>query len=127
MKQIPEGTSVRWLSTESAVKMIYKYFDCIILSLENDADKTGKATGIYQFVASAKFLLCTALLIDVLTIGVLSLTFQTDHVNLSSIRHNVKTTTDTLEAMKQGSDTVQQTFDKLGEIPTAGEVTFQKL
>lgn len=53
IKQVPEGTSVRWLSVESAVRMIYNYFDSIVLSLESDKDRTGKAAGLYRFVASA--------------------------------------------------------------------------
>ncbi|KAJ8303281.1 hypothetical protein KUTeg_019677 [Tegillarca granosa] len=75
VKQVPEGTSVRWLSVESAVKMIS----------------------------------ITALPIDILTvIGILSLTFQQDIVNLSSIRRNVDATVSTLRTMVQHSDTVEQ-------------------
>ena len=46
VKQVPEGTSVRWLSVEAAVKMVFQYFDSIIMSLEDDKDSTGKAKGI---------------------------------------------------------------------------------
>ena len=48
MKQVPEGTSVRWLSVESAVKMIFGHFDAIVLALEDDKDKTGKAVEVFH-------------------------------------------------------------------------------
>ncbi|XP_045172073.2 zinc finger protein 862-like [Mercenaria mercenaria] len=122
VKQVPEGTSVRWLSLEAAVKMIYEYFDSIVMSLESDIDLTGKAAGIYRFVGSAMFLLCTALLIDILTvIGILNLTFQKDHINLSNIRKNVQTTLNSLEGMNITSETVSKTLDDLGGLPVNGE------
>jgi len=65
VQQVPEGTSVRWLSIESAVKMIYKYIDAIILSLEDDMDKTGKACGLWNFFSKSLFLLITAYMIDI--------------------------------------------------------------
>ena len=114
VKQIPEGTSVRWLSVESAVKMIYSHYDAIILSLEDDKDKTGKAAGLWKFLASSLFLLITALLVDILTvIGILSLTFQKDSVNLSSIQHNVTSSIDTINTMRQNSPTVEAVLQEL--------------
>ena len=66
-------------------------------------------------------MLVTALLIDVLTvIGILSLTFQKDSVDLSHIRHCIESTTNTLEAMKVGSDQVDGVFRALGNVPAAG-------
>lgn len=107
VKQVPEGTSVRWLSVESAVKMIYKFYDSIVMSLEDDKDKTGKAKGIWLFLSTSLFVLVTALMVDILTaIGILSLTFQMDNVNIGSIHTNVETTISTLEQMREGSNTV---------------------
>ena len=112
--QVPESTSVRWLSIESAVKMILKYFDAIVLALVDDMDRKGKASGLWKFFTSSVFLLVTALLIDVLTcIGILSLTFQKDDVNLSSIRHNVDSCISTLRTMRNGSDTVNMVLQQL--------------
>ena len=114
VKQVPEGTSVRWLSIESAVKMIFSHFDAITMALEDDKDKTGKAAGLWSFIATSIFLLVTALLIDVLTcIGILSLTFQKDNVNLSAIRHNVDSTIATLNTMRNGSHTVNSVLQEL--------------
>ena len=115
MKQVPEGTSVRWLSVESAVKMIFGHFDAIVLALEDDKDKTGKAAGLWKFFTTSVCLLVTALLIDVLTcIGILSLTFQKDSVNLSSIRHNVDSAISTFRTMRNGSETVNTVLQELG-------------
>ena len=66
-------------------------------------------------------MLVTALLIDVITvIGVLSLTFQKDSVDLSHVRHCIESTTNTLEAIKVGSDQVDEVFMALGNVPAAG-------
>ena len=114
VKQVPEGTSVRWLSVESAVKMIYEHYDALVMTLEDDKDKTGKAAGLWKFIATSLFLMITALLIDILTcIGILSLTFQKDTVNLSSIRHNVDSTISTINTMRNGSFTVNAVLDQL--------------
>ena len=121
-QQVPEGTSVRWLSVESAVKMIYKHYDSIIMSLENDKDKTGKAAGLWSFFATSLFVLITALLIDSLTvIGILSLTFQKDQVNLSSIKTNVQSTTSAIHDMLNGSPTVNEVFESLGNAENGGK------
>ena len=123
-KQITEPSSVRWLSVEAAVKMIFESYGPILLSLDND--KSPNAVGLYKFIANSLFVLTTAFLIDVLTvIGVLSLTFQKDSVNLSHIRHSVDATTDTLSAMKQGSNEVDEVLKSLGSV-TPGEKTKYK-
>lgn len=72
VKQIPDGTSVCWLSVEAAVKMIFQSYDAAALALREDKDG-GKAEGLYRFLATSLFVMFTALLVDVLTvIGVLS-------------------------------------------------------
>ena len=86
VKQVVEPSSVRWLSVEACVKMIFEYFDSLVMSLENEKRSNAMAVGIWQFTALAQFLLTTALLIDVLSvIGTLSLLFQKDIANLSAI------------------------------------------
>jgi len=113
-KQVPEGTSVRWLWVESAVKMIFEHFDAIIMTLEYDKDKTGKASGIWKFMAISIFVLVTALLLDVLTcIGILSITFQKESVNLSAIRHNVDSAVSTMRTFRNGSPTVDSVLQEL--------------
>ncbi|XP_060063627.1 uncharacterized protein C17orf113-like [Ylistrum balloti] len=113
--QVPEGTSVRWLSVENAVKMIFKYYDSIVMSLEDDKDKTGEAKGLWGFIATCLFILMTALLIDVLSVvGTLSLIFQKDSVNLSAIRSNVDSTVETIRAMLNGSQCVDEVLAELG-------------
>ena len=121
VKQIPDGTSVRWLSVEAAVKMIFQSYDAIVLALEEDKDG-GKAEGLYKFLATSLFVLFNALIVDVLTvIGVLSLTFQKDSVNLSCLKHSVNSTKATLNAMKNGSTKVDEVLNKLGNAPLPGQ------
>ena len=125
VQQVPEVTSVRWLSIEIAMKMIFKNIDAIILSLEDDKDKTGKAAGLWKYFSTSLFLLITALMIDVLSvIGILSQTFQKDTVNLSSIRHNVQSSIETLQHMINGSYTVDQVQQDLGD-PGDGPSTYK--
>ena len=119
VEQITEPSSVRWLSVEACVKKVFSSFDAIVMSL--DGEKDAKAIGLYNFIANTLFLLFTALLIDVLTvIGILSLTFQQDSVDISHIRHNVESTTSAIEAMKVGSDQVDRVLQALGNVPPAG-------
>ena len=118
-QQVTEPTSVRWLSVEACVKKVFTSYDAIVMSLEGEKDP--KAIGLFHFIANTLFLLVTALLIDVLTvIGILSLTFQKDSVDLSQIRHCLVSTTSTLEAMKNGSDQVDVVLQALGNVPPAG-------
>ena len=63
-----------------------------------------------------------ALLIDISTvIGILSLTFQKDQVNLASIRHNVNSSISAIDDMRNGSHNVYQTLIGLGAVPAVGE------
>ena len=110
--------------SKSAVKIIYQYYDAIIMSLENDKSKTGKATGpgISFLHCTSLFILVSALLIDISTvIGILSLTFQKDQVNLASIRHNVNSTISAIDDMRNGSHNVNQTLIDLGAVPAVGD------
>ena len=104
-QQMTQPTSVRWLSVEACVKKIFSSYDAIVMSLEGEKDP--KAISLFQFTANSLFLLFTALLINVLiVIGIRSLTFQKDSVDLSHIRHFLESTTSTLETMKVRSDKV---------------------
>ena len=61
-KQVKEPTSDRWLSVETAAKIILEYYNSIIMCLENaDAKQDPKAVALYYFMASSLFLLITAL------------------------------------------------------------------
>ena len=80
------------------------------MSLENDKDKTGKATGLWNFCSTSLFILVAALLIDILTvIGIINLTFQKDQVNSASKRHNVDSTISAIDDMRNGSHNANQT------------------
>ena len=72
----------------------------------------------WKFVSTVKFVLFTALLIDILTVvGILSLTFQKDSVNFSHIRQNVSTSIETFLTMKTHSETVRQVRNEIGDVP----------
>ena len=125
VKQVVEASSVRWLSVEACVKMIFKYYDSLVMSLENERSSNATAVGIWEFTASTLFLLTTALLIDVLSvIGTLSLLFQKDIANLSVIRHSVTSTVEAIEGMISGSPVVNRMLEDLGDVPDTGTDTY---
>ena len=104
------------------MKMIFEYFDSLDMSLENEKHSNAKAVGIWQFIASALFLLTTALLVDVLSvIGTLSLLFQKDIANLSIIRQSVNSTVAATDGMIDGSPTMNQVLADLGDVPGTGK------
>ena len=104
-----EPSSVRWLPVEACVKMIFEYFDSLVMFLENEKSSNATAVGILQFAASAQFLLITVLLIDVLSvIGSLTLLFQKDIANMSVIKHSVTSTVETIQGMIGRSPTVNR-------------------
>ena len=51
VKQVVEPSSVRWLSVEACVKVIFEYFDSLVMSLENEKSYNPTAVGIWQFAA----------------------------------------------------------------------------
>lgn len=98
VKQVVEPSSVRWLSLEACVRIIFEYFDSLVMSLENEKSSNATAVEIRQFTTSALFLLTTALLIDVLSVIVtLSFLFQKGIANWSVIRHSVISTVEAIE------------------------------
>ena len=77
VKHMVELSSVRWLSVETCIRMIFEYYDSLVMFLENEKSSNATAVGIWQFTASTLFLLTTALLIDVLSVmGHLVLCFR---------------------------------------------------
>ena len=118
VKRVVEPSSVRWLSVKVCVKMIFECFDSLVMSLENEKSSNATAVGIWQFAASAQFLLIAVVLIDVLSIiGTLSLLFQMDIANLSVIKHSVILTVETIQGMIDGSPTVNRVLVDLGDVP----------
>ena len=47
VKQMVEPSSVKWLSAEECVKMIFEYFDSLVMSLENEKSSNATAVGIW--------------------------------------------------------------------------------
>ena len=103
VKQVVEPSSVRWLSVEACVKMIFEYYmyDSLVMSFEDE--KSSNATA-------------TALLIDfLLVIGTL------DIANLSVTRHSVTSTVQAFEGMIDGSPVVNRVLADVGDVPGAGK------
>ena len=118
VKQVVDPSSVRWLSVETCIRMIFEDYDSLVMFLENEKSSNATAVGIWQFTASTLFLLTTVLLIDVLSvIGTFSPLFQRDVANLSVIRHSVPSTAQAFEGMIDGSPVVNRVLADLGDVP----------
>ena len=120
VKQVVELSSVRWLPVEECVKIIFEYFDSLVISLENEKSSNATAVGIWQLAASAQFLLITALLIDVLS--VIGLVFCFRRILPTCLSLNIVTSTvETIQGMIDGSPTVNRVLADLGDVPGTGK------
>ena len=118
VKQVVDPSSVRWLSVETCIRMIFEDYDSLVMFLENEKSSNATAVGIWQFTASTLFFVTTALLIDVLSvIGTLSPLFQKDIANLSLISHSVTSIVQAFEGMVDGSPVVNRVLADLGDVP----------
>ena len=48
VKQVVEPSSVRWLSVETCIRMIFEYYDSLVMSLENEKSSNATAVGSSQ-------------------------------------------------------------------------------
>ena len=120
VKQVVELSSVRWLPVEECVKIIFEYFDSLVISLENEKSSNATAVGIRQLAASAQFLLITALLIDVLSVIGLVFCFRRILPTCLSL-NSVTSTVETIQGMIDGSPTVNRVLRDLGDVPGTGK------
>ena len=91
--RISEWHSVRWLSLQKVVATIIKIYGPLVVNLENEAGNNSVAKGIHSFITTAKFVLTSAILLDVLKlVETLNRLFQTPNANYSTIKPLVNTT-----------------------------------
>jgi hypothetical protein len=104
---------VRWLSMSECVEAMYRAWDGVCLSLNDDGAQNGSgpkgqssavARGLYKQVACTKYLLLTAGICDILAvITQLSKTFQMADIDLSLIEPAVQLALSKLEQFKTES------------------------
>ena len=90
--------SVRWLSMEKAVEVVYRTYPALVVALEHEATSNPAAKGLYQQVSQYSFIAITHMLMDILPfLGKLSKVFQNESIDFSKIQPVVDSTCEALE------------------------------
>ena len=61
-----EVHSVRWLSLDRAVKVIYRTYPALVVALSHEATSNPTAKGLFHEVSQYKFIMFTHILLDIL-------------------------------------------------------------
>ena len=94
--------SVRWLSLEQAVRVIYRTFPSLLVTLEHEATNNATAKGLLHEVKQFKFIYCTHILMDILPfLSRMSKVFQCDNIDFSKISPIVDSTISALNDLKE--------------------------
>lgn len=105
--------SVRWLSLQKSVEILYRTYPALLVALEHEGTVNPAARGIYAEVSQYSFIAITHMLMDILPfLGKLSRIFQTKDLDLSKVTPIVKSTCDALLDFKEAEGMY---VDKLDE------------
>ena len=97
-----QPSSTRWLSVGNAVKRLKEIFASVVVSLEREAEERDDVTaaGLHHVMTEYKFVATMLLLCDVLpTVNRLSLLFQTQWINFSSLSKYIQSAVMKLDGM----------------------------
>jgi len=104
--------SVRWLSLDSAVRVIYRTYPALVIALEHEATTNASAKGLLTEVQQFKFIMCTHLLMDILPfLSRISKVFQCQSVDFSKISPIVDSTVNALNDMKESPGVYVEMLD----------------
>ena len=96
-----EVHSVRCLSLDRAVRVLYRTYPALVTALEHKATSNATAKGLLHEVQQYKFIMLTHLLLDILPVLTrLSKAFQTESADFSVMSPMVESTVDLLTDMK---------------------------
>ena len=94
--------SVRWLSLQKSVEVIYRTYPALLIALELEGTANQAARGIYAEVSQYSFIAITHMLMDILPfLGRLSHIFQKKDLDLSKITRIVESTCEALLNFKE--------------------------
>ena len=89
--------SVRWLSLDRAVRVLYRTYPALVTALEHEATSNATAKGLLHEVQQYKFIMLTHLLLDILPVLTrLSKAFQTESADFSVMSPMVESTVESL-------------------------------
>ncbi|XP_053372515.1 zinc finger protein 862-like [Mercenaria mercenaria] len=93
-----EVHSVRWLSLDHAVQVLYRTYPALCMALERDATYEPAAKGLLHEVSQYKFIAITHLMMDILPFMTrLSKKFQAQTLDFSSVKPMVTSTCESLQ------------------------------
>lgn len=91
MLKFAQFHSVRWLSLQKSVEILYRTYPALLVALEHEGTVNPAARGIYAEVSQYSFIAITHMLMDILPfLGKLSRIFQTKDLDLSKVTPIVK-------------------------------------
>jgi hypothetical protein len=92
--------SVRWLSLQAAVEVLYRTYPALVATLQREATSNPAAKGLLQEVNQYRFIGFTHLLMDVLPfLGKLCKGFQSESLDFSKVKPLVDSTCESLKDM----------------------------
>ena len=100
--KLPQPSSTRWLSVGNAVKRLKEIFASVVVSLEREAEERDDviAVGLHHVMTEYKFVATMLLLCDVLpTVNRLSLLFQAQWIDFSSLSKYIQSAVTKLDGM----------------------------
>lgn len=115
MLKFAQFHSVRWLSLQKSVEILYRTYPALLVALEHERTVNPAARGIHVYaeVSQYSFIAITHMLMDILPfLGKLSRIFQTKDLDLSKVTPIVKSTCDALLDFKEAEGMY---VDKLDE------------
>ena len=90
--------SVRWLSLQRAVEVLYRTYPALVVALEHEATTNPVAKGLYMEVSQFRFIAITHMLMDILPfLGKLSKVFQSMDLDFSKVKPIVTSTCEALQ------------------------------
>ncbi|XP_052227215.1 zinc finger protein 862-like [Dreissena polymorpha] len=108
-----EVHSMRWLSLEHAVSVMYRTYPALVMTLEREAHFDAGAKGILMEVNQYKFIALTHLMMDILPfVTRLSKNFQNETVNFSQVIPVVNCVIDSVEDLLEVQGVFMDKLDK---------------
>ncbi|XP_071154595.1 zinc finger protein 862-like [Mytilus edulis] len=111
-----EVHSVRWLSLDRAVQVIFRTFPALVVALSHEAASNPTAKGLHNEVTQYRFIMFTHLLLDILPfLTRMSKVFQTESADFSKVQPIVQCTIDALKDMKESAGMYVEALDEFVE------------
>jgi len=111
-----EVHSVRWLSLDRAVKVIYRTYPALVVAFSHEVTSNPTAKGLFHEVSQYKFIMFTHISLDILPfLSRLSKVFPSESADFSKMVPMVTSTIAALRDMKESSGMYVDALDEFVE------------